>query len=137
MNKNIFITDFDMKRFSWLISNSYRFSNPDKEYLQELQNELLKAVVVQPQEIPSDVVTMSSSVRIRYLDTNEEKTFTLVFPFDADLSHDKMSVLAPLGLAVIGSRIGDEVEWDNAGEKRKIRIEEIIYQPEAAGYYYV
>ncbi|HEX2867278.1 MAG TPA: nucleoside diphosphate kinase regulator [Ignavibacteriales bacterium] len=137
MNKNIFITDFDMKRFNWLISNSYRFNNPDKEHLLELQNELMKAVVVQPQEIPSDVVTMSSRVRIRYLDTQEEKTFTLVFPFDADDSQNKLSILAPLGVAVIGSRIGDEVAWEMRDGKRKIRIEEIIYQPEAAGYYYV
>lgn len=137
MNKNIFITDFDMKRFNWLISNAYRFNNLDKQHLQELESELMEAVILQPQEIPSDVVTMSSRVRIRFLDTNEEKTFTLVFPFDADEAQNKLSILAPVGVAVIGSKISDEVEWEMQDGKRKIRIEEIIYQPEAAGNYYV
>lgn len=137
MSKNIFVTDFDMKRFSWLISNSHRFSNIDKEYLLELKDELTHAVVLQPQEIPSDVVTMSSKIRIKYLDTGEEATFTLVFPFDADLAQGKLSILAPLGVAVIGSRIGDEAEWEMPGGKRKIRVEEILYQPEAAGYFYI
>ncbi|MGE5432618.1 MAG: nucleoside diphosphate kinase regulator [Syntrophomonadaceae bacterium] len=137
MNKYIFISDFDMKRFNWLISNSYRFSNIDNKYLLELQNELTQAKIVQPQDIPSDVVTMSSKVRIKYLDTNEESTFTLVFPFDADISQGKLSILAPVGVSVIGCRIGDEAEWEAPEGKRKIRIEEIIYQPEAAGNFYV
>lgn len=137
MSKNIFITDFDMKRFNWLISNSYRFSNIDNKYLLELKTELVQAVVVQPPDIPSDVVTMSSKVRIKYLDTDEEATFTLVFPFDADIKQGKLSILAPIGVAVIGSRIGDELEWEMPQGKRRIRVEEILYQPEAAGNYYI
>lgn len=137
MKKTIFVTEFDMKRFNWLISNSYRFNNLDNKHLTKLKNELSGATVMQPQEIPSNVVTMSSRVRIRYLDTNEERTFTLVFPFDADMSQGKLSILAPVGVAIIGCRIGEEIEWEiNAGQ-RKIRIEDIIYQPEAAGNYYV
>ncbi|MCU7495288.1 MAG: transcription elongation factor GreAB [Ignavibacteria bacterium] len=137
MDKIMFITDFDMKRFSWLISNSNRFSSIDNRYLSELKDGLSKAVVVQPQEIPSDVVTMSSKVRLKFLDSNEEITYTLVFPFDADLSQGKLSVLAPLGVAIIGCRIGDEADWDVQSAKRKVRIEGILYQPEAAGNYYI
>lgn len=137
MNKNIFVTDFDLKRFKWLISNSYRFGNIDKQYLMELSDGLEQAVVVQPQEIPSDVVTMNSKVRIKYLDTDEEKTFTIVFPFDADIRQEKLSILAPLGVAVIGCRVGDEAQWETPAGKRKVRIEEILYQPEAAGYFYI
>ncbi|MGE5350939.1 MAG: nucleoside diphosphate kinase regulator [Acidobacteriota bacterium] len=137
MSKNIFVTDFDMKRFNWLISNSYRFSNIDNKYLLELKNELKEAVIVQPQDIPSDVVTMSSKVRIKYLDTGEEVNFTLVFPFDADMAQGKLSILAPIGVAVIGSRIGEEVEWEVSEGKRKLRVEEILYQPESAGNYYI
>lgn len=137
MNKNIFVTDFDMKRFKWLISNSYRFGNIDKQYLVELSDGLEQAVVVQPQEIPSDVVTMNSKVRVKYVDTDEEKTFTLVFPFDADIKEGKLSILAPLGVSVIGCRVGDLAQWETPEGQRKIRIEEIIYQPEAAGYFYI
>ena len=137
MNRKIFITDFDMKRFNWLISNSHRFSSLDNKHLSKLRSDIMGAVVMQPQEIPSDVVTMSSRLRIKYLDTNEEKTFTLVFPFDADIEQNKLSILASVGVAVIGCRIGDVVEWDVSPEKRKFRIEEILYQPEASGNYYI
>ncbi|MGE5399085.1 MAG: GreA/GreB family elongation factor, partial [Ignavibacteriales bacterium] len=102
MGKNIFITDFDMKRFQWLISNAERFENSDKKHLWELEKELVTATIVDPHQIPSDIVTMHSKVRLRNMVSGEENVYTLVFPFDADLSQNRLSILAPEGVAIIG-----------------------------------
>lgn len=137
MNKQIFVTDFDMKRFKWLLNNSARFDAMYKKHLKQLEEELINAIVVDPKDIPPDVVTMHTTFSIRDLVTNKESEYTLVFPFDADIEKKKLSILAPIGVAVIGYRVGDEVEWDVPGGKRRILIEKIIYQPEAAGNYYI
>lgn len=137
MGKKIFVTDYDMKRFKWLLNNSARFDALYKKHLKQLELELQNAVVVEPKEIPSDVITMHSKFTIRDLKTNKESTYTLVFPFDADSEQNKLSILAPIGVAVIGYRVGDEVEWEVPGGKRSIIIEKILYQPEAEGNYYI
>jgi regulator of nucleoside diphosphate kinase len=137
MRKQIYISDFDMKRFKWLSSNSHKFDDLYKKHLYELEKELKDAVIVEPQNIPADVITMHSKFRIKDLDTGEEFIYTLVFPFDADIEQNNLSVLAPIGVAVIGCRVNDEIEWEVPLGKRKIRIEEIIYQPEAEGNFYV
>ena len=137
MDKNIFITDFDMKRFKWLIANSHKFDEMYKKNMYQLEKELKNAVVVVPKDIPADVITMHSKFKIKHLDTNEESTYTLVFPFDADLEQHKLSILAPIGVAVIGYKLGDEISWEVPSGKRRIRIEEILYQPEAEGNYYI
>jgi|WetSurMetagenome_2_1015567.scaffolds.fasta_scaffold228127_2 regulator of nucleoside diphosphate kinase len=137
MNKQIFITDFDMKRFRWLIDNSYRFDQKYKNDFANLDKELKNAKVVEPKDIPSDVITMNSKFKIKDFSTNEETIYTLVFPFDADMENIGLSVLAPLGMAVIGYRVGDEIEFEDSSDKRKVYIEEIIYQPEAEGNYYI
>jgi regulator of nucleoside diphosphate kinase len=90
---------------------------------------------VEARAIPHDVVTMSSRVRLKDLGMNEEKVCTLVFPSEADLSQQKISVLAPIGTAILGYRIGDTVEWRVPAGVKKLRIEEILFQPEAEGHY--
>jgi regulator of nucleoside diphosphate kinase len=137
MNKQIYITDFDMKRFKWLSNNAHKFDEMYKKHIYDLEKELKNAIVVEPKDIPSDVVTMNSKFKIKDLATNEETVYTLVFPFDADLTQNKLSILAPIGVAVIGYKSGETIEWDVPSGKRRIRIEEIIYQPEREGNYYV
>jgi regulator of nucleoside diphosphate kinase len=66
---------------------------------------------------------------------DEEMTYTLVFPEDADVSQGKISVLAPIGTAMLGYRVGDTFEWDTPGGKRSIQVKRVIYQPEASGDY--
>jgi regulator of nucleoside diphosphate kinase len=78
---------------------------------------------------------MNSRVRLKDLETNEEKVYTLVFPSEANLEQQKISILAPIGTAILGYRVGDTVEWRVPGGIRKLRLEEILYQPEAAGQY--
>lgn len=137
MGKQIFVTDFDMKRFKWLLNNSSRFDPLYKKHLKQLELELQNAVVVEPKDIPSDVITMHTKFQIKDLTTGAESVYTLVFPFDADIEQKKLSILAPIGVAVIGYRTGDEVEWEVPGGKRSFLIEKILYQPEAEGNYYI
>ena len=75
---------------------------------------------------------MNSRVRLKNLTTGKEMTYTLVFPKDADLTAGRISVLAPIGTAILGYRAGDVIAWSVPGGKRKFRIEEVLYQPEAA-----
>ena len=100
-----------------------------------LEAELDRAHVVSPQEIPGDVVTMNSAVLVKDLDTGAEMALTLVFPSDAGLELGKISILAPVGTALLGYRVGDTIEWKVPGRIRRLRIERMIYQPEAAGDY--
>jgi regulator of nucleoside diphosphate kinase len=78
---------------------------------------------------------MNSKAEIRDLNTKETMTYTLVFPLDANIDEGKISILAPLGTAILGYRVGDEFEWEVPSGKRRLRIEKILYQPEAAGDY--
>jgi regulator of nucleoside diphosphate kinase len=102
-------------------------------YLNELDAELESAELIKSQEIPDDVITMNSTFRLRNLDTREDVTYTLVFPNEADSSKGNISILAPIGTAVLGYRVGDVVEWPVPAGLKRLKVDEIIYQPEAAG----
>jgi len=108
-----------------------------RDDLKELEAELNRGTVVAPQEVPGDVVTMNSKARLIDLDTGEEMVYTLVFPGDADIEQNKISVLAPIGTAMLGYRVGDTFEWQVPAGLRRLRVEEILYQPEAAGDYHL
>jgi len=131
--KPIHITEFDLKRLRTLILDAQATEYRKSEYLENLKMELNRAMIVAPQEVPPTVVTMNSTIVLVDLDTNEEETYTLVFPEDADLSKGRLSVLAPIGTAMLGYEIGDTFEWDVPAGKRHLRVERIIYQPEASG----
>ena len=76
---------------------------------------------------------MNSELALRDLDTGEEMVFRLVFPSEANADQHRISVLAPLGTAVLGYRAGEAIEWVVPGRTRRVRIESVLYQPEAAG----
>lgn len=104
---------------------------------QELEAELDRADIAEPDEIPSDVVTMNSTVRFRVASSEEEFTLTLVYPKDMDDSGKTISILAPVGSAMLGLSQGDEIEWPKpGGGMLKVHIEEITWQPERAGEYH-
>lgn len=131
--KPIQITEFDLQRLRKLILGAESTEYRQSEYLENLRMELERAEIVTPQEVPPTVVTMNSTIELLDLDTNEVETYTLVFPEDADISQGKISVLAPIGTAMLGYEIGDIFEWDVPAGKRRLRVERIIYQPEASG----
>ena len=130
--RTIYITEFDMERLRTLVDEAKRV-NRHNQYLDSLDVELSRAQVVAPTEVPADVVTMNSKVSLVDLDTNEEMVVTLVFPQDADVAESKVSVLAPVGTAMLGYRVGDTFSWPVPDGVRRLRVEKILYQPEASG----
>lgn len=102
---------------------------------QKLINELESATLVEPQEIPSDVVTMNSVVKISFVGEERQQEFRIVYPNEADFKSRKVSIFSPVATALIGFRIGDLIEWMVPGGMKQIKIDGIIYQPEAAGDY--
>jgi len=135
--RKIYITAYDKKRLEQMISNHLQAYNPELKYLTDLQGELNRAEVVLSEAIPNDMVTMNSKVTVKDMETGESFTYTLVFPAAANISQDKISVLSPVGTALIGYQAGDVVEWDVPEGIRKLKIMEIVYQPEAAGDYHL
>ena len=99
-----------------------------------LAAELARAELLEPAEMPADVVTMNSAVRVRDEATGEERELALVYPRDADGRPDRVSVLAPVGSALLGLRAGDAIDWPMpGGRSARLRVLAIRYQPEAAG----
>ena len=99
----------------------------------KLLGELESAQVVNPESMPSDVVTMNSIVKISFWNAGKEIQFRIVYPHEANLKESKISIFSPIATALIGYRVGDEIEWLVPAGPTKIRIEEIVYQPEASG----
>jgi regulator of nucleoside diphosphate kinase len=135
--RTIYITEYDLKRLSNLLGGTRSWNKKDRGCLTKLEKELERAQEVVPQDIPGDVVTMNSQARVKDLDSKEEMVFTLVFPADADYERGKVSVLAPIGTALLGYRAGETIEWEVPGGVRRLKIEQVLYQPEAAGDYHL
>lgn len=132
-DRTIFITENDHTRLKNLISETYRVEQRRTEYLEKLEKELSRAVIVSTDKIPADTITMNSKAVLLDTETNEEMTFTLVYPDDADMDDGKISIFAPIGTAMIGYRVGDIFEWTVPDGIRRIKILRVIYQPEASG----
>ena len=132
-NKPIYITEFDLERLQKLIVEAQATDYRKSEYLEKLKTEIGRAMVVSPQDIPNNVITMNSIVSLKDLDTGEDETYTLVFPEDSDPTQGKISVLAPIGTGMLGYKVGDTFEWDVPAGKRRLQVTKIIYQPEASG----
>jgi regulator of nucleoside diphosphate kinase len=131
--RTIYVTDFDMERLRTLIDDAKRLDRHGNEYLESLEVELSRAQVVAPTDVPADVVTVNSKVCLRDLDAQEELIMILVFPGDADITQAKISVLAPIGTAMLGYRAGDIFTWKVPDGVRRLQVEKVLYQPEAAG----
>ena len=100
-----------------------------------LKQKLASSAILAPEEMPPDVVTMNSRIRVNDITNGSTVLVTLVFPQDADYKQQKVSLLAPLGAALLGRYAGEELSYDAPGGSTKIVIEEIVYQPEAAKEY--
>jgi regulator of nucleoside diphosphate kinase len=118
-----------MHRLESLVEN--RVPSPDAG-VQALEHELGRAILVEPEKIAKNVVTMNSRIRIHDLDRNSELVVTIVFPFESNAERNRISVLAPLGTALLGCRVGERVKFNAPGGERRVKIVGIEYQPEAA-----
>ena len=127
----IILSSLDVDRIEALLAAIPSSVFPGKV---DLQAELDRADVVPPEEMPADVVTMNSTVRFSIEETHQEFCLTLVYPRDMVGSADRLSIFAPVGSALLGLAIGDELAWPGPGGKAMtVRVKEIVYQPESAG----
>jgi regulator of nucleoside diphosphate kinase len=122
----IYITIPDMERLRLLLQAETACGGANSQNLRSLEDELDRAEVVEIDDIPTDLVRMRSWVRLRDLETEEEMFFQLVYPPNADLDSAKISILAPIGTAVLGYRAGDVVEWQVPRGRKRFRIEEVV-----------
>ena len=129
--KIITITVADQERLEDLFLRDFADAFRDKPYLHHLRGELDIARIVASNEIPSDVITMNSTVRLRDMESKETETFTLVYPDEANITEGKLSILAPLGTAILGNRVGDFVQWKIPSGVGRWRVEELLFQPES------
>jgi regulator of nucleoside diphosphate kinase len=135
--RKIIITEIDHERLEDLLSSEFASVIGPSDHLDDLRAELDRARIVRPEDVPRNVVTMNSTVILDDLDTKEKETYTLVFPDSADIAHDRLSVLAPVGTAILGQRVGDVVRWRVPQGWRRLKIARVIYQPEREGAFHV
>lgn len=129
----IVLSSLDSERLYSLIDSLPKNSVPG---IEELEEELGRAKVVEPKEIPASIVTMNSTVRFFVESTKKEFELTLVYPKNVDSNGKTISILAPVGSALLGLSIGDQIEWPRPGGGfLKVKITDITYQPERAGNY--
>lgn len=129
----ITVSSLDAARLEKMLDNldSRRFPNRE-----DLQAELGRANIVEPAEMPPDVVTMNSTVTFRIESSGKDFSLTLVYPGDIGDGAEKVSILAPVGSALLGLREGDEISWPGpGGGLLQVRILKVVYQPERAGQF--
>ena len=127
----IILSSLDMDRIEALLATIPANALAGKA---ELQAELDRADVLPPDQVPPTVVTMNSTVKFSIVETGKEFCLTLVYPRDMDGSADRISIFAPVGSALLGLSVGDELAWPGPGGKAMtVRVTEVIYQPERAG----
>lgn len=128
----IIISQQDLQRLETMLEHQSKLTPT----MQHLEDELARADVVAPQEIPENVVTMNARVKITIAPANEPTEITLVYPHDFRGDKGQVNVLAPVGAAILGLSEGQEIEWPQPdGHLMKVKIEKVLYQPEREGDY--
>jgi regulator of nucleoside diphosphate kinase len=134
--RHIVVTDLDRRRLGTLISDpATNFDLLHRRYVDDLEYELERAETVEATDVPDNVVTMNSTVRLSDLDSGDTETYTLVYPEEANVIDNRISILAPVGTAILGFRVGDVIRWPVPDGEVRLKVEEILYQPERAGDY--
>ena len=131
--KEVIMTKQDFNRIHRSITEAKAKNSIKKEDADKLLAELKAAKIVEQDQINPDVVTMNSIVKIHFLDNKTTMQFQLVYPAEANIKERKISIFSSVAAALIGYRVGDEIDWLIPSGITKIIIDEIIYQPEAAG----
>ncbi len=135
---NLQITKFDYDRLIQIIHNHKNtYSNTSNNPVGILSKKICSAKKIDSKKIPSDHVTMNSKIKLVNLGNPQSCVMTLVFPDDADSENGKISILSEIGASVFGYRIGDVIKCKNKNEEKYLQIEQILYQPEAAGDYHL
>ena len=136
-DRTIYITDYDLYRLRLLLDASIRLEGRDTKYLRDLKDELDRAQVVRSSQIPPSVITMNSKFVLRDLEADESAEYTLVFPGRANIERGRISVITPIGTALLGKREFETVDLDSPAGKKRFQILELLYQPEAAEQFHL
>ena len=131
-NQTIIITEADRAKLEDMIAFKSELSPRDRCEFRALENELERAKIVASGEVPGDVITMNSRAELLDLETGERLDFTIVFPQEADIEEGRISVLAPVGTAMLGYRVGDAFEIPTPSGVRRLKVAGVSFQPEAA-----
>lgn len=135
--KNMYMTEYDIDRLEAFLEGAKKSYRYDRCVLENLREEIGKSQIVESRNVPPNIVTINSRVRLRDLDAAQELILTLVLPGSASFEDGRLSVASPVGTAILGYAAGDTIEWQVPSGLKRIRIEEILYQPEAAGDYHL
>jgi regulator of nucleoside diphosphate kinase len=133
----LYLTEYDYERLDLLLDYMNRTPQNWCDDLTRLMDDLATCQIVAPEAMPSNIVTLHSTVRYLDLGSNNEHMVTLVFPSNADLSAGRISIAAPLGTAILGHAKGDLVSWETFDGTKTIYIKEVLYHPEAAHDYHL
>jgi regulator of nucleoside diphosphate kinase len=131
----LIVNRLDYARIKKSISDARQFKSISNIEAEKLMEELDSATIVEPENMPANVVTMNSIVKLSFLNNNKQVQFQIVYPDQANFKENKISIFSPIATALIGYKVSDEIEWIVPAGITNIRIDEIIYQPEAAGDY--
>lgn len=131
----IYITEIDRERLKKLLEEVSHQEGMSDKAIEDLERELERAVVVKPQQLPQDVVTMNTRALVCL--NGEDMEISLVYPEDADWTQQKLSIFSPIGTAILGYSEGDIIQWKVPSGVTEIHIRKILYQPEAAGDYHL
>ncbi len=123
--RSIYLTESDLRRLEPLVESARRYAQADNESLELLQSELDRAILCDIDDLPDQVVSVNSRVAVTDLESGKSAEYTIVFPRDANYEEKRISVLAPIGAALIGYRTGAEVEWPTPGGLRRFRIDKV------------
>jgi regulator of nucleoside diphosphate kinase len=132
-DERVRLTDVDTRRLLDLVEGLRPVDVRDAASVALLVRRVDEAEVLPARRIDPGVVTMDSEVLVRDLDNHQAIAFRVVFPGDADVAACRISVLAPLGMAVLGRRSGDHVTWETPGGRRRLRVARVLHQPEREG----
>jgi len=128
---NIQITQSDYNKLQDLLKTMPTVRPEDKACREALSREIMRAKIKPSEEIPDDVITLNSRARLIDLKTKEVLDLTIVLPEDVDVQEGRISILAPLGTAMLGFRQGDIFEWNVPGGQSRFQVETVLFQPEA------
>ncbi|XQW84794.1 nucleoside diphosphate kinase regulator [Thalassotalea piscium] len=131
----IIISSRDAERLDSMLENLGNNQFPGKD---ELLFELDRADIVAPEEVPPNIVTMNSTVKFKEVNSGKEFALTLVYPQEKSTNEGVVSILAPVGSALLGLTEGDKIQWPKpGGGQLMVEILEVIYQPEREGEYHI
>jgi regulator of nucleoside diphosphate kinase len=131
MKPNVIVSSLDLVRLELLLDSLPPLQS---QTLGGLLDELARADIVEPQDMPSNVVTMNSRVRFAIDKPDQEFSLTLAYPKDIKGADEQLSVLSPVGNALLGLSIGDRIEWTRPdGALFEVTVLDVLYQPERAG----